>query len=462
MFKYPWTNFHEMNMGWIIQQIQEGIDGCVFVRPEEFPDAENPVQAALDAAQEKTKMVLLAGQYDIYTPITVHQGTAVIGINNAEIISHKQDYPGIVPCTTHIESDCVIYGVKFNGNRADGPSESKIPSDMQPGEAFALAPLLLMEGVGNVLIKNCKFTKYDSNRTTSQGNYLYSVIGAYNSQMITIDGCLMSDCMREGFTFTRCQGIKIKDCYMAMGTSSYTEIGLGRTNNVEISGCTIIKDENITTSVINAMGDYIDIHNCNITAWASNYGIDYGNEISNDFTAKGLYIHDNVLNCHISAATAYPVIHDDVVISNNVIIGENLKNGSAVVYVWGDQGVHITIKGNIFKAPIASPIVRAIRTQFYDAQVVIENNVFEIPGLYLTAKCDGILLIGNVFKTSAMYKAIASVQPEIIAVIGCRIDGVIGTSVSSSNLTVVCIGCDLNNHSFTNVTLDYSLSYVRP
>ena len=63
MFRYPWTNLHELNLGWLIERLQEGFtDECVFVRPEDFPDSENPLQAALDAAATDRKMVLLSAE----------------------------------------------------------------------------------------------------------------------------------------------------------------------------------------------------------------------------------------------------------------------------------------------------------------------------------------------------------------------------------------------------------------
>lgn len=466
MFKYPYTNFHELNLDWLIQKIESGeLSDCAFVRPEDFPDSINPIQEAMDQARDNNKIVLLSTSYYIRdNNLRIHDGTMVIGIYNAEIISTATEFYGFVPYSVEVGNNCTIRGVKFNGNRPDGPSQSLIPSQMD-GHAFATAPLILLENVSNVTFQDCYFVLYDSNRSTSTASYRYAVIGAHGSRMITIDHCRMENCLREGWVFSNCEKITIKDCWISMGGEDgtvYTEIGIGRSNNVEISGCRIQKADDVTTSVINAMGDDIKIHDCTIIAPSSNYGIDYGNEIAQDFTADGLLIQNNYLNCHIGAATTFPVVHDNVVISNNIIIGTGLLTQSAIVYIYGEQGVHITLQGNHFAGPISAPIVRAVRFQFTDASVDLLDNLFEIPGLYLTGHITGTTLIGNVFKASAMYQAVVGDNPEELTMIACRTEGVIGTAVSNNNISLVCIGCDLKNTSFTNTTVDYSRSYVRP
>lgn len=474
MFRYPWTNLHELNLGWALHKLKELSDDgdCVFVRPEEFPESSNPVADAVQKAADDGKMVLLSGVYDVPETITVPQGMIIIGTNNAELVSMQQNLPGFCPTTIFsMESNTIVYNVVFNGNRPDGASQSIIPSDLQPGETFGRAPLVLIQDCDTVSFSRCIFKKYDSNRT-SANPWMHAVVGAQNSVFINMDRCLMFDCYREGFNFTDCGLITISGCYFSMQGQSldvYTEIGLLNTDEVLIESCQILKADGVTTSLINAMGNDITIKDCYLYSKSSVYGVDYGNEIEAGFSCSNLLIKNCRIHCHINAKSTVDLVaaHDNVVLDGCEIDGSEIDNQAGVVYVVGYAGEHFEITNCHFYGTLSAPVYDAIRiAPGTSTNTIISGCVFDQRAIWLNGSSTGLVIKDNVFNARVITQEAVLDTAEYLKIIGCQYtsNNRFGTGPAGCLMEIILIGCSFRVGTTTsdNITVDSSLSYVGP
>lgn len=472
MFRYPRTNFHELNLDWILRKIESGnVDiGCAFVRPEEFPESSNPVQDAMDFAAENNKMVLLSKAYNIYETLIPADGVQVYGIFNATLISHAQDETvGFAPITLiDCPNDFLIENVTFDGNRPEGASQSTYPT--APGNENAtvkIAPLISAYSKNNIYFNRCKWTNYDSNRSTSIGSYHYAALGCYDCTNVTVNNCSFVDIWRECTVFASCEYVTIEDSYFNMGDSSnvYTEIGLGQTNHVKILNCRIVKSDTVITSAINAMGNYIEIVGCNIRAISSTYGIDYGNEVSATFTATDLTIRNCYLNCHISGATTYDINHNNVKIINNTFDATGVNGTSGLIMVYGSDGNAFEIINNHFIGTFAAPVLHAIRTgQNPNLIVSIIGNTFEAAAIRISEEFPQMIIANNLFKNDAIYQSTANDTAQTLVFNGCTCTrvGRFGALGSGNQITIHLVGCDFKRSVCTNaLAVDASLSYIR-
>ena len=478
MFNYPRTNFHELNLDWILSELKKQSGECVFTKPEDFTDSENPVQDCLNFAADNNKIVLLSGMYDIYETLEPAEGCVIYGINGATLISHAQDVPGFAPVTLlKAPSNFYIESVNFDGNRPDGASQSLIPADLNPGETLTMAPLVFVDGVFNVNFVNCQFYGYDCNRSTSYPSYNYSALGCVGAEFVSLIRCVFYNCWREISNFNNCNNVNIIDCiYNSSGGAyeddnniwhnlSYTEIGLLETNHVNIRNCYISKDENNTTSVINAMGTDITINDCDIYAPSSTYGIDYGNEIGNNFTFENLIISFNRMNCRIGAANTYNVQHDNVVITDNIINTTGLKHLSGAIMIDGNNGEMFNIENNVFKGTLVTPTTSCIRlTKDAVVKVNISENIFSGRAIYISEDIPDLTIKNNLFYDDVIYQSNGNATPQTIVIIGSRCEraGRFGAVAAGSDITVVLVGCDFRRDILTNATaVDSTLSYIR-
>lgn len=470
MFNYPWTNLHELNLDWIIQQVRDGLvdHGCAFVRPEDFPDSNDPIQEAIDIAANDGKIVLLSGAYNIENTLAAHDGTVIVGIHNATLSTHPQDVPGFAPTTIiNLESNTLIYGVTFDGNRPE-PSASIIPSDLEPGETLTASPLVTAYNITNTSIINCNFTRYDSNRTSSIPSYNFAVLALVNCENMHITDCAFTDILRECIAASHCTRLDISGCKFDMGDNpdeSYTEIGLGLCDTVNIYNCEIRKGPNVTTSLINAMSDNVTIDGCTLIGISSSYGIDYGNEVAAGHTNHGLIIRNCYINCHISGASKYTINHDDIWIENNTIDGTDLHVSSGIIMVYGSNENTFDIRGNHFIGTLQTPTLQAITQGSVDIVLTIDNNHFETSAIRIGNVLPQKLTISsNVFEGDAIFQNAASTTQQFFTIIGstCRRAGRFGSVPINSLVSCALIGCDFRRSVLTNaVNVDTSLSYIR-
>lgn len=470
MFRYPYTNFHEMNLDWIIRKLMSGeFSDCEFVKPEKFPDSFNPVQDALDAAVNENKIVLLTGEYMIRETLQPAEGTRILGLFGAKLISVAQDGTvGFAPTTLiNCPSDFMISNVILDGNRPDGPSQSTYPS--APGnetETVLMAPLISVYNADQVTFHNCHWINYDSNRSTSLGSYRYAALGCYSSTNVHVINCSFQNILRECIVFQSCQWTEVNGCQFDTGDEAgiYSEIGILQSNHIAVKNCRIVHGATITSSVINAMGDHIEICGCNITATASTYGIDYGNEIESGFTADDLYIHDNTLNCRISAHTSAQdnliASHDHVVIQDNTFLLEGLS-GSGIIFIYNYNGEQMIIQGNKFLG-VSTSNTRGISFDVgYSAKVDVLDNYFEIRAFWFRGTCKDLSVRNNHFVGTMFYQDRVGDEAEELSIVGCRTDTTLGSAVENNNISLVFIGCDLYSRGITHTTIDTTLSHVR-
>lgn len=470
MFCYPWTNLHELNLGWAMHKLKELPDDgdCVFVRPEEFPESENPVADAVQKAADDAKMVLLSGVYDVTETIYVPEGMTIIGTNNARLVSAQKNVTGFCPTTIfEMGPSTTVKNVTFDGNRPDGASLSITPSDLNPGETFERAPLVLLNDVAVVTFEGCIFTNYDSNRMAAD-SWQNAVIGAYQAYRINLKDCIMFNCRREGITFVNSGIITIDNFYFSMQNDPgdvYTEIGLLNTDDVNITNCWLIKADGVTTSAINAQGSRINIKGCFVHAPNSNYGIDYGNEIAADFSARDLLISECYLNCHISAATTYPVDHNNVKIINNTLDATDVTGSSGLIMVYGTNDNVFDIINNHFTGNFVSPVLHGIRTgQNMSIKISIVGNTFEAGAIRVSEDIPPMLIANNWFKDDAIYQATANATAQTLVFNGCTCTrvGRFGALGAGNEITVILVGCDFRRSVCTNAfAVDASLSYIR-
>lgn len=464
MFRYPWTNTHELNLNWIIQQVRDGLvdHGCVFVRPEDFPDSENPIQEAMDAAERDNKMVLLSGAYSINTTLVPPENTIIIGIENATISTVQDEGLGFAPVTIlKCTSGLYVRGVTFDGNRPEGPSQSTYPS-LHPGELVNVNPLVMCwEDVEGVTFEDCTWFNFDSNRSTANTSALYAALGCYMASNITVRGCYFRDIRLECTVFDRCEDVRIIDSNFDCGNEAgvYTDIGLLRTNNVVVEGCVIHHGDDLTTSTINAMGDNITIKDCEITALKSSHGIDYGNEVVAGLVNSGLYILNNKLCCHIDPAGGSQTVHDDIIISGNVIETPAGSTLSGNLMLYATTPVHYTIRDNIFIGNTQDAI-RCL-TEGSGATIMIDGNDFRFRAIRLHGAADGLIVRNCTFHGRAVTNTDSYTDETILTMIGCTMLDDIGYQASNGQVKVVLIGCDLANTVATNMHPDTTLSYVR-
>lgn len=466
MFKYPWTNFHELNLDWLIRQIRSGNLDCWAIRPEAFPESENPVQDAVDFAANNGMIVLLSSTYNIDKTIVTYDGSVIVGLPGSRLRSVQQDCPGFAPTTLiSCESNLLVYGVTFDGDKLS-PSGSVIPSDLQPGESFVMAPLIRGASKHNITFANCSWTGYDSNRSTSFSSVNYACLGLSSCEDVQLIDCTFEDCLREGCVFEACNSVTVERCTFNMGDytgHTYTEIGIGQTNNVRIIDCDIVKGDTVTSSVINAMGDDITIQGCHIRAIASNFGIDYGNEISNTFTANNLLITECTLECHISGATTFPIDHTNIKIINNLIDATDITSGSGVIAVYGSNDNAFQILNNHFYGTTLSR--QGIRVgNFSDLKITISGNTFEGPAIWISEMIPPMFISNNWFKSDAITQTVSDANAYTVSLISCKCDraGRFGTVDAGNAITFHLVGCDFRRDICTNAfSVDSSLSYIR-
>lgn len=499
---------------------------CGFVRPEDFPNSNNPIQDAVNAATDLGKIVLLSGTYIIgrqgtteqekvlyAKTITIPDNTIIIGTNNATIIAEpyllkdSNLYPsennntgetilGINPTTIfnfNTSINCCIKNITFLGGKPEGDSISTYPSAYQDSEHLYRqksnvipAPLINLSYASHITFQNCKFSNYDSNRDT--GNYTsiaWSTVGLNFCNYIEFNNCSLSDCYREGITFENCNNITIQNCNFNMGhaTYSYTEIGLGLTNNVLISHCNLIKHPNNTTSIINAMGNDIIIENCYIEAVGSKYGIDFGNETGdNTLILQNLFINNNHIKTHISAANASVTRHNNIFITNNVIDCAITGGESGVIMTYGkfydlnntySIAPQFKITNNNFISS-GTTTKYAINMASNEALVNIDNNLFIGPTVAI--KASEVLpssCIKNCNFSNTLNYACAlflggsddSANPSSLTLLGCKIDNQLCrcNSYNKNKLSLIIIGCEIDRAptaTYPYVSYDASLSLV--
>lgn len=466
MFRFPRTNFHELNLDWILSELEK-LDGeCAFVTPEDFPESENPVQDCLDYAHDNNKIVLLSNTYDIYHTLTPGEGCVIYGINGATLVSHAQDYPGFVPVTIfECPSNFYVSGVTFDGNRPV-PSQSVIPSDLDPTQEFHTAPLIFAYDKQNINFTDCRFTGYDSNRSTSTQSYNYAIMGITNCYGVYIGKCRFVDNLRECIVINASHEIRITDCYFNQGDypgDTYTEIGVFRSDDVKITDCTILKSENVTSSLINAMSDNITISGCYLEGVNSNFGLDYGNEVEPGFSNDGLFIFNNVIKCHIWGATTYTIDHNNIKIINNQIDATNIASGSGVIAVYGSNDNSFEIYNNHFFGTTLPH--QGIRIgDFSDLKISIIGNTFEGPAIWISKTVPPMYISNNWFKSDALYQAEADANSYVVSMLSCKCDraGRFGVLAAGNEITVHLVGCDFRRSICTNAYAVYdSLSYIR-
>lgn len=466
MFMFPWTNMHEINLEWLVQQVQAGLidHGCAFVRPEDYPDAEDPIQTAIYEARDQSKMVLLSGAYHIQDTLTVPAGSIIIGIHDAKLISRPMDAAGFCPTTImRVPDSMYCCGVTFDGNRPEGDSITVTPSEVPNAEDFYRRPLVLLDGADGVTFEGCAFVNYDSNHSSSGEAWRQAVLAVVDSEDVTIKNCRFTDIRRECVNMLDSSGIVIQECdFDTMGESgvSYTEIGCLNTDDVQIIDTVIRSEPHRRASVINAMGNHILIDHCTIIAPGSSHGIDYGNEIGSAMSFDDLTIRDSFLQCHVDAASTYPVNHDNITIEGCTISGQDIELQSGVIVIQGNLGERFRIKNNLFVGPMGNP-THAIIMSYTSVVLEISGNTFHVPALRLKGTVAGMTVKDNLFQQEAIFQAQAGADPQVLTLIGCRTLADIGRAVSSNNIAVVAIGCDLANTTMTNTTVTSSLSYVR-
>lgn len=471
MFRFPWTNLHELNLEWIVQQVRDGLidHGCAFVRPEDFPESETPVQDALDAAYDDNKIVLLSGSYTIEETLLPHEGAVIIGINGATLYAVKDLGLGYTPVTLMAcASDMLVYGVTFDGNRPAGSSQSTIPSD-HPGELVNINPLVqVWSDIHNVRFESCIWQHYDSNRSTALTSALYAALGCYYASDIYINRCRFEDIRREATVFQTCSDVTIRDTVFNCGDDVgdvYSDIGLGSTNNAMIDGCTIRHGEHLTTSAINANGNNITIKNSDISAPYSKFGIDYGDESGGTVDKDGLTIQGNRIACHIAAAGRVGY-HDHVRILDNTFLLDEITDQTqqGIIMVFGASGQRHEISGNLFTGTLTggSYPSHCIALVHSNALIAIKGNVFETYAIRVAGNAAGVDILYNVFYGWAIRITANASEAQVLTMIGCRCYAQIGSAVSDNNtISFVAIGCDLSSNVFTYTSKDLSLSYVR-
>lgn len=471
MFKYPWTNLHELNLDWLVQQVRDGLvdHGCVFIRPEDFPDSENPIQDALDTASSQNKMVLLSGAYTTRETLSPPAGSVIIGVHDATISTVRDVGIGFAPVTImDCASHMYIYGVTFDGNRPEGESQSTYPSE-HPGELVMINPLVkVWEDVNDVMFDRCSWVHYDSNRSTASTSALFAALGCYQASDIYLHRCSFYDIRQECTVFQTCARVTIRDTVFDCGDDvghTYSDIGIGETDDVLIDGCTIRHGEHLTTSAINANGNNITIRDCDISAPFSKYGIDYGDESGGSDDKDGLTIQGNKIACHIAAAGRVGY-HDHINIINNTFLLDSITDTTqqGVVMFFAKSGQHMAIKDNVFTGTLDGVTYpsHCISLNYQDGYIDIADNIFETFALRVAGNAAGCTIKGNVFMGVAIRITQNATSSQTITMIGCRCYMQIGTAVSDNNtFSFVAIGCDLASNVFTYTTKDLSLSYLR-
>lgn len=443
-----------------------------YTRPEFFgavgdgteTDDSDAVQSALNDGQENNKIVLLSKNYLIGKTLDVPEGAVVVGQNGGGLRSKRTQISGFVPTTlVNISGPCYFNNVVFDGNSPAGDSQAV-------GDRDNHNPLVRIRDASNVFIDNCKFINYDTNWSNNVSSTNYAALSAKSSNNISITNCNFIRIRRECTVFEDCEYVNIEKCFFNMGSeigNCYSDIGLGLTNYVRVSNCEIQKG-NLTTSAINAMGNYIIIENCIIKAPYSDFGIDYGNEVGIGFTATDLTIRGCSLNCHISGASdtehGITISHDNIRIHDNIIDCTNVS-GSGKLYLYGTNGEHFNIYNNIFMGEVTGTNC-AIRIG-ENVRADITGNTFRVNGVRFGSTSEGINILNNTFETDlGIFVGATAETPQDLPILCCKFYGNTGRVVSNSNFDFIMIGCYLG----TGIVLlpstahygrvDNSLSYI--
>lgn len=443
-----------------------------YTRPEFFgavgdgteTDDSDAVQSALNDGRENNKIVLLSKNYLIGKTLEVPEGAVVVGQNGGGLRSKRMQISGFVPTTlVNISGPCSFTNVVFDGNSPAGDSQAV-------GDRDNHNPLVRIRDASNVYIDKCKFINYDTNWSGNVSSTNYAALSAKNSNNISVTNCNFTRIRRECTVFEDCSYVNIEKCFFNMGSeigSCYSDIGLRLTNYVRVANCEIHKG-NLTTSAINAMGNYIIIENTIIKAPYSDFGIDYGNEVGVGFTATDLTIRGCDINCHISGASnsnqGLTISHDNIRIYDNIIDCTNVS-GSGKLYLYGTNNEHFNIYNNTFIGTTAESEY-AIRIGA-NVRADITGNTFRVNGIRFGATSEGINILNNTFETNlGIFVGGTAETAQDLPIMCCKFYGNTGRVISNSNFTFIMIGCYLgtgivllpSNNPYNRV--DNSLSYI--
>lgn len=437
-----------------------------YTRPEFFGAAGNgvtddsqAVQAAIDDGVQNNKFVLLSANYLIGETLEPSGKCVIIGQNDAKLISEQKTILGFVPTTIiNIGYPIYINGVTFDGAFPVSGAEAV-------ADAINHNPLVRAHDANNVCFEGCNFVNYESNWGAGDSAY-YSALVCKQCTNVVVKNCDFTRIHRDASVFQSCEYVVIDSCNFNMGNDvgkCYSDIGLALTNNVKVSNCRIVKGDDLTTSPINAMGNYIVIEDCYIKAINSEHGIDYGNEVGVGFTATDL----TVRGCTIWTVM-WPAektvenklaAHDNVKIYNNTFYNNGLSGSvhSGLIMVRGYAGEHFEIFNNLFLGSDDGPY--AISLGHEDAEIRVSGNVFKFKALRLWKNAAGLTIDNNTFYSRAFFVGQAGAeQTQELVLIGCRCASDTGNVVSNSNFNIVCVGCYL---ATGNVKLPSSANYSR-
>ena len=443
-----------------------------YTRPEFFgavgdgvADDSDAVQSALNEGESEHKFVLLSKKYLIGKTLNVPDGVVVIGQYGGSLVSKQTQISGFVPTQImNLGNDDVFINVVFDGNAPSGASQAQ-------GDRDNHNALIRGDNLNNLMFYGCKFKNYDTNWSQYVSSIEYVCVGLRYCTNVTFEKCRFERIRRECIILGTCENVVIDSCTFNTGDEAgvYTEIGIYKGSNFQILNSTINHGDSVSTSPINAMGDNITIDNCSIIAKASTFGIDYGNELGEDYPLDGLSISNCYIQTSISAAgTSETIKHDNIRIYNNVIDRTGVTTASGQLMLYAFNGERIKVFNNEFRGSVEGEKY-AIRTSFTDGDIEIVNNIFDSKGIRTGNNTVGLVVNNNVFNDIGFYIANAPEAISDFPILNCRFNADLGKIASGVYYyNVIFVGCYLANENIYWATsalphfthYDASLSYV--
>lgn len=435
-FKFPYTNFHEMNLDWITEEVKKAVEEWKTVKNdyaelEEFVknyfsnlDVTEEIGKKLEEMYENGKIAELISEYR--NAVTLEMFGAVgdgetddsLAFYNATKSGSKillfgktyylEQLPIIEGC--NIEgtaesvlkmgqgmelSDCLIKRVTFNENGKNLMFKNNVNVEDCVFSYASIAVEGHSEGMKNCTIKNCEF----------KNNTICDIYTAFTTEDVTIENCSL---LSNGTS----HNVRIYNgyrCKIAGNTVGNSGGGFGI---VLANSAFCIVDSNI---VFDTYLEAINLNNSshitvsnNICTWAIDVGTDYGISIFGE-TAGCNYNHvtnNKIYNCakaaiNIERQCGYNIISGNIV-QDCCRVHDGYAASETCVYIYSEDVVagclRNVIENNIFHYS-RSHIEYTVHDSANGYQNIVRNNtavnfVEKLDG-------DGDVSSGNNFRVAA-------------------------------------------------------------